>query len=128
MIALLITTKRKDICDTVKSRGSGYTASARGADTGGGGGSGMFGGGAGGGRPITGIDRRGTTPRCACCLSAGIDGLGRTSGTLDARLPGTNDGVLEIARTGAATGAGREDERNGAWSDRTWTLAGRRSC
>lgn len=45
---------------------------------------------------------------------------------VDARLPGRNEGVLEIARRGAP--AGREDERNGAGLDRTWTLAGRRSC
>ena len=91
----------------------------------------MFGGGAGGGSPMSGIDRRGTTPRCvccACCLIAGIDGLERISGVVDARFPGTKDGVLDIARTGVTTGTGRDDDRNGAWSERTCTDAGRRSC
>ena len=40
----------------------------------------------------------------------------------EARFPGTNEGVLEMARTG------REDERNGAGSERIWTEFGRRSC
>lgn len=85
----------------------------------------MFGGGAGGGSPMTGIDRRGVTPRCACCLKKGIDGLWCMLGLVDARLLGTKDGVLDMARTGPATG--RDEERNGAGSERIWTLVGRRS-
>jgi len=98
-------------------------------------GRGIVGGGAGGGKPKLGMLRLGVVMACiwyrcasACCLSVsmlGTDCRGRAVGVrvwvLEARWPGTNEGVEGIARTG------REEERKGAGSDRIWTEEGRRN-
>ena len=93
------------------------------------GGRGMLGGGAGGGKPIAGMLFLGATPFaigcCICCLRTPTLGLlwrfEETALALLARLPGRNDGVLEMARTG------RYDDMKGAGSERTCTDIGRRS-
>ena len=103
---------------------------------GGGGGSGMSGGGAGGGSASTGMLLRGmmffaVVCPCASWFSAptlvlwgrpwsGLVGAGEV---LEALLPvpGTNEGVEEMARTG------RTEDKKGAGLDRTCTDVGRRS-
>lgn len=106
-----------------------YTATALGGPAGGGGGKGIVGGGAGGGKPITGILRLGVNVfgGASCCPKprrADVLGLWRSvvdPAAMEARFPGTKEGVLETAR------AGREEERKGAGSERICTEVGRRS-